>query len=422
MNFSVSSVVLGKWNLYKINDVCANFTSGGTPSRKRLDYYNDGTIPWVKTKELVDKVIYETEEHITAEALNNSNAKLLPVNTVLLAMYGGGTVGELGILGVPAATNQACAAMVVNEEKADYRFLYFLLRNHREAIISLAVGGAQQNLSGTLIKNLEFHFPPIEVQRAIGQILYTIDEKIEANNDLSTTLEEIAQTIFKSWFIDFDPVKAKVAGEKPLGMDSETFALLPDSMKESELGLIPNGWEVKLLGDLVTPKKGKTITKATCIDGEVPVVAGGLQPAYFHNMANVSQPAITVSASGANAGYVRLYLQDIWASDCSFINSELTETVYFWYLFLVRNQELLYGMQQGAAQPHIYPSDLMRLKLCYPNSSHLVMKFEETVAPLFLEIGTLERQNELMKSLRDSLMPRLISGELQIPEEMVAHD
>ena len=141
------------------------------------------------------------------------------------------------------------------------------------------MGGAQQNLSGTLIKNLEFHFPPIEVQRAIGQILYTIDEKIEANNDLSTTLEEIAQTIFKSWFIDFDPVKAKVAGEKPLGMDSETFALLPDSMKESELGLIPNGWEVKLLGDLVTPKKGKTITKATCIDGEVPVVAGGLQPA-----------------------------------------------------------------------------------------------------------------------------------------------
>jgi type I restriction enzyme S subunit len=167
------------------------------------------------------------------------------------------------------------------------------------------------------------------------------------------------------------------------------------------------------------PRKGKTITRATCVEGDVPVVAGGLQPAYFHNTANALQPAITVSASGANAGYVRLYLEDIWASDCSYINSEITQTVHFWYLFLSRNQELIYGMQQGAAQPHIYPSDLMRLKLSYPKSIDSVLKFEETVAPLFLEIGALKRQNESLRSLRDSLLPRLISGELQIPEEML---
>ena len=252
------------------------------------------------------------------------------------------------------------------------------------------------------------------------QILELIDAKIDANYALSKTLEDIAQTIFKSWFIDFDPVKAKMAGEKISGMDTSTAALFPGSMEESELGLIPSGWQVKLLGDLVTPKKGKTITRATCVDGDVPVVAGGLQPAYFHNTANALQPAITVSASGANAGYVRLYLEDIWASDCSYINSEITQTVHFWYLFLSRNQELIYGMQQGAAQPHIYPSDLMRLKLSYPKSIDSVLKFEETVMPLFLEIGALERQNDSLRSLRDSLLPRLISGELQIPEDMLA--
>jgi type I restriction enzyme S subunit len=260
---------------------------------------------------------------------------------------------------------------------------------------------------------------PLE-QIAIGKALRILDEKTASNNALSKTLEGIARTIYKSWFIDFDPVKAKMAGKKPVGMDAATAALFPDSMEESELGLIPKGWKVNLLGELITPKKGKTITKATCVDGEVPVVAGGLQPAYFHNKANVSQPAITVSASGANAGFVRLYLKDIWASDCSYINYEITQTVHFWYLYLLRNQEVIYGMQQGAAQPHIYPSDLMRLRLSYPSSIDSVLKFEETVAPLFLEIGVLERQNELLRIQRDSLLPRLISGELQIPEEMLA--
>ena len=281
-------------------------------------------------------------------------------------------------------------------------------------------GSAQPFISQTDIRELYVQIPEISVQKAIGEILITLEEKISANNALSKTLEDIAQTIFKSWFLDFDPVKAKMAGEKPAGMDAATAALFPDSMAESELGLIPTGWQVKHLGDLVVPRKGKTITKATCVVGEVPVVAGGLQPAYFHNTANVVQPAITISASGANAGYVRLYLTDIWASDCSYINSEITETVHFWYLFLSRNQELIYGMQQGAAQPHIYPSDLMRLKLSHPNSIDSVMKFEEVVRPLFLEIGALERQNDSLRSLRDSLLPRLISGELQIPEEMLA--
>ena len=318
----------------------------------------------------------------------------------------------------PTWISNNAMAVYFKENQGDNFFLHQYLLN--SSFDDVTTGSAQPQITVTNLSLKQILLPDLQTQKKISLIMKNIEAKIATNNALSKTLEDIAQTLFKSWFIDFDPVKAKLAEVKPVGMDAATAALFPDSMEESAVGLIPSGWQVEHLGDLVTPKKGKTITKATCVDGEVPVVAGGLLPAYFHNTANALQPVITVSASGANAGYVRLYLKDIWASDCSYINSEITKTVHFWYLFLSRNQELIYGMQQGAAQPHIYPSDLMRLKLSFPNSIDLVMRFEETVTPLFLEIGELERQNESLRSLRDSLLPRLISGELQIPEDMLA--
>ncbi len=311
--------------------------------------------------------------------------------------------------------------VVKPREGIDRNFIFYWMASEEFIAKSTtgSEGGRMPRANWNWVSKFELEFQDFNHQKAIGTALRVLDEKIAANKQLSKTLEDIAQTIFKSWFIDFDPVKAKMAGGKPAGMDAVTAALFPDSMEDSELGLIPKGWVVSLLGELITPKKGKTITKATCIDGDVPVVAGGLQPAYFHNQPNVLHPVVTISASGANAGFVRLYLEDIWASDCSFISSEISETVYFWYLFLSRNQELIFSKQQGGAQPHIYPSDLMRLKFCTPSSTDLRLKFETVVAPLFNEIGCLERQNKLLGYTRDSLLPRLISGELQIPEEML---
>jgi type I restriction enzyme S subunit len=339
------------------------------------------------------------------------------VNTKCVVLGRSGSVGNPQLISQPFWPLNT-TLFVKNFHGNSPTFVYYVLKTID--FKSFDAGGTVPTLNRNHLTQIEVPLVDFTMQESIGKFLENLDSKIESNKTLSKTLEDIAQSVFKSWFIDFDPVKAKMAGEKPVGMNASTSAALPDSMEESELGMIPKGWAVKGLGDLITPKKGKTITKATCVDGQVPVVAGGLQPAYFHNKANVKQPAITISASGANAGFVRLYLKDIWASDCSFINSEITQTIFFWYLYLSRNQEIIYGMQQGAAQPHIYPSDLMRLKLIYPNSIDLVMKFQETVAPLFLEIGALERQNESLRNLRDSLLPRLISGEVQIPDEALA--
>ena len=263
--------------------------------------------------------------------------------------------------------------------------------------------------------NFEVPVPPLADQKAIAHILGTLDDKIELNQKMNQTLEEIAKAIFKSWFVDFDPVRAKAEG-RPTGLPPEISDLFPDELMDSEIGEIPKGWSVSTLGDLVTPKKGKSITKKKVVEGSVPVVAGGLSPAYYHNTSNVKAPTVTISASGANAGFARLYNEDIWASDCSYISEEQTPFVLLWYVFLKIHQEKIYHMQQGAAQPHIYPSDLMRLQLAYPESDELWRRALDLIAPMFLRIGNADKESVVLSELRDTLLPKLISGELRVPD------
>ena len=151
---------------YKIKEICSKITSGGTPSRKNNAYYTDGTIHWIKTQELINKNIYTSEELITEEALHSSSAKLLPINTVCLAMYGA-TAGNLGIFKIPAATNQACANMIVNPNKINYLYLFYSLLYNKEKLLNLAIGAAQQNLSLDTISNFEIEVPALNEQQHI---------------------------------------------------------------------------------------------------------------------------------------------------------------------------------------------------------------------------------------------------------------
>lgn len=154
---------------YKIKEICSKITSGGTPSRKSNAYYTDGTIHWIKTQELINKNIYTSEELITEEALHSSSAKLLPINTVCLAMYGA-TAGNLGIFKIPAATNQACANMIVNPNKINYLYLFYSLLYNKEKLLNLAIGAAQQNLSLDTISNFEIEVPALNEQQHIVNI------------------------------------------------------------------------------------------------------------------------------------------------------------------------------------------------------------------------------------------------------------
>lgn len=157
----------GKWALVRLGDVIT-WSSGGTPSRKHPEYYS-GDIPWVKTGELNNTYIYDTSEKITKDAIAQSSAKVLPVNTVLLAMYGA-TIGKVGILGVEAATNQACACGICSEW-VDYRFLFYYLQSQKSSFIRSGKGGAQPNISQTIIKQHEFPLPSLPEQQEIVRIL-----------------------------------------------------------------------------------------------------------------------------------------------------------------------------------------------------------------------------------------------------------
>ncbi|CAH7344472.1 Type I restriction-modification system, specificity subunit S [Vibrio chagasii] len=250
-------------------------------------------------------------------------------------------------------------------------------------------------------------------QERIASYISKFDKKITLSAQTDQTLEEMAQAIFKSWFVDFDPVKAKMNGEQPEGMDAITASLFPEKLVESELGLIPEGWEVKPFSEWVKITKGKNITKKTIVHGDVPVVAGGLKPAYFHNAHNVGGPAITISASGANAGYVNLYFENIWASDCSYISQSATPLFFLQYVALRYNQKKIFDMQTGAAQPHIYPRDFERLMIVVPNEE-LCRKLEEVLASFFGTVANNKQQNIDLAALRDTLLPKLLSGEIEL--------
>ena len=142
-------------------------------------------------------------------------------------------------------------------------------------------------------------------------------------------------------------------------------------------------------------------------------MAGGLKPAYYHNEPNAKAPVITISASGANAGYVALYLNDIWASDCSYISIGDNPHIWFWYETLRNRQVEITSLQQGAAQPHVYPKHLARLKVVMP-PLELLMDYQASVDGVFALIRNLEEQSTNLVTMRDLLLPKLMNRQLSV--------
>lgn len=171
----------------------------------------------------------------------------------------------------------------------------------------------------------------------------------------------------------------------------------------------------RTIGDYITPKRGRNLLSKDAIPGAVPVVAGGLEPATYHNIANTTAPVLTISASGANAGFVNLWHKPVWSSDSSFIDSSMTKDVYFWFVMLKKRQREIFDAQTGSAQPHIYPQHIAAMPVCALDES-VISLFSSQVAPLFTLIGTNRDENERLSAIRDTLLPRLMSGEIDVSE------
>jgi len=169
------------------------------------------------------------------------------------------------------------------------------------------------------------------------------------------------------------------------------------------------------IADYIKPKRGQNLLSKNAILGDVPVIAGGLEPSTYHNVANTQSPVLAISASGANAGYVSLWNTPIWSSDSSFIDSSMTGNVYFWYVLLKKRQKEIFDAQTGSAQPHIYPQHISSMSIPSLDVEE-VHSYTSIVTPIFEMMGQYKEENTILASTRDVLLPKLMSGELDVSD------
>ena len=320
---------------------------------------------------------------------------LLQVGDIVVARTGA-TVGYAKQIRTPE--NAVFASYLVrfriNSEIAEPFFIGHLVESdiYKQYVKSQVGGAAQPNANAKVLGRFSFTLPPRRVQRRIADILSSYDDLIENNRRRIALLEQAARELYREWF-----VRLRFPGHES--------ARIADGL--------PMGWERANLGDIVPISKGKNITKGLVREGEVPVVAGGLSPAYYHDTPNVLGPVVTISASGANAGYVNIYHEDIWASDCSFISASHTNGLFYFYLLLRDRQREIMGLQKGAAQPHVYPKDLARLVVLIPRDE-IMEQFLESASANFSQMRALNRHTVRLVQARDDLLPRLMSGEVAV--------
>lgn len=397
-----------EWKEVRLGDVCTRVCSGGTPKSTNLSYYG-GKIPWLNTKEIDFNRIYFTEKTITDSGLNNSSAKWIVPNTVTVAMYGA-TAGKSCIVKVPMTTNQACCNLTINDEVADYEFVYYSLKNDYTTLASLANGGAQQNLNAQIIKDYVLKMPSLADQRRIASILSSLDRKIELNNKINADLEEMAQAIFKNWFVDFEPFK-------------------DGKFVDSELGMIPEGWKVGTLGD-ITKNKSAKVKERNDVKVLSPVTTGELvlSEEYFTKQVFSSSIAKYKIVNKGDFAYnlARVNIGSLGRNEFDFDGCVSPVYVVFSvldgyenYFDLFRKTDFfkdsVASLAIGGVRQSLSYDDLSSIEVIIP-SENAVEEFNNLYNQMKKTIKANKLEISRLSTLRDTLLPRLMSGELEVPE------
>lgn len=393
-----------------LESLCSQISSGGTPSRKKSEYYcENGGHLWVKSKELLECAISDTEEKITDEGLVNSSAKYYPEGAVLLAMYGA-NVGQLAWLKKPATVNQAICAMVVNPEKVDFRYLFYALTLTRQGLVNKAHGAAQQNLNSGLVKSFEIPIHSLKIQEQIAQVLFSYDNLIENNNRRIAILEEMAQSLYSEWFVKF---------HFP-GHENCQF-------KDSPLGEIPEGWEVKKFGELVHFLR-KSVQKGP-VEGSMPYMGlehfprKSLSLSEWELVDEIGSSKLKFQTGDILFGKIRPYFHKVGVAQT---NGLCSSDTFVWRPI----EEKLFGLvasvafsddfvahsvqtSQGTKMPRANWDVLKEYDVVVP-SEQLLDQFNEIASDAVNQIALLSSKNRNLKKQRDLLLPKLISGEIEL--------
>jgi len=321
--------------------------------------------------------LYATETHIAEAGLNNSAAKIVPINSVIVAMYGqGDTAGRVAINKVEMATNQACCSLVIDPEIADYEYVYYAMTLNYEKLVSLKSGSAQPNLNTQIIKDFTIQLPPLEEQSAIAAILSCLDGKIANNTAINHHLEQMAQAIFKSWFVDF-----------------ESNGTLGD------ISLIANGKR--------PPHRQAERTDAV----NIPLIGASSVMGYTN--AILYDEKILITGRVGTHGVIQRCSRPCWASD----NTLVIKSDYYEFVYQQLCNVDFRNMNRGSTQPLITQTDLKNVPIYIPDKS-ILSEFEEFVGPLMERHQQNILESESLAVVRDALLPRLMSGEISLSTQM----
>lgn len=386
------------WVELPIKDVAVKLTSGGTPSTKKSEYYENGDIPWLNTKEVDYNRITSTEKYITEEGLKNSSAKWIEENSVIVAMYGA-TAAKTAITKIPLTTNQACCNIIVNHEVCDYEFLFYNISNKYSELENIAVGAAQQNLSVGVIGNFILKFPPLPEQKAIASVLSSLDDKIDLLHQQNQTLEALAETLFRQWFIE----EVKEDWED---------CTIEDLAIHSKISVHPNRNPDTLYHHYSIPAFDAN---------KKPVVELGKE--IQSNKYKVEENSILFSKLNPHKDKRVWLIQDnveehaICSTELQVVKPKDKDYLYFIYGWLTNSiyyNEIASGVG-GTSGSHqrIEPKAIFTAP-CVKIEKDIIFQYNSHAEPLFKKQYENQQQIQTLTKLRDTLLPKLMSGEVRV--------
>ena len=368
------------WKKLKI-EYCAEVIGGGTPSTKKKEYW-DGDISWITPKDLSNynnRYISKGSRNISEKGLKYSSARLLPKNSVLLTTRA--PIGYLAISKKELATNQGFKSLIMKNGNFP-EFFYYLLKNNISKLLQYASGTTFMELNATNLKSIEFYIPEVKEQKRIASILSALDDKIELNNKTNKILEEMAQTIFKEWFINFNFPNE----------DGKPYKKSGGEMIDSELGKIPKGWKIGTIGDYAKLKSGFAFKNSWWQNDGIPVIkiqnisSGNLnleQCSFVsedkYNIAenfrvNGGDLLITLTGSLCKFTIVPKLDKDALVNQRVgkfFLGEEPVKKLPFLYGILNELKDLIVSLANGSVQQNISPTDVENVKIIFPNDKIL---------------------------------------------------
>ncbi len=382
-----------------LEDISVSISSGITPSRSNKKFWNNGIYPWLKTEQIGAFEIKETSEHITQEAIDSTSIKIYPKNTISIAMYGEGeTRGKVSILKAEMSTNQACCNVIINEKLADYRFVYYWLKNNYLQLRGLS-SGVRKNLNTQIISAFQIPNCSIQEQSKKAELLYTLDKKISINNSIISKLEEMAKTIYEYWFLQFDFPNH----------EGKPYASSGGAMKYSEeLGReIPSDWEVRYTNHFCEVQTGSEDANFATPQGKYKFFTCA-QESYQCDTPAFEGHAILIAGNGDFN--VKHYTGEFNAYQRTYVL--LPKKQNYALLYFVVQQRITYFKKgsNGSIVKFIRKADVENIPLPYPKDT----KMFDTLNHFILMKEQKMSENQKLAQLRDWLLPMLMNGQARV--------